>query len=304
MKKVLLITLALLVCLTLALSLSSCNKDETDNDGTDTSAQSAESTTADTDAVTTTEADTSDAESTGEITTAETTAPVTTAEVTTDTEAVTTAEITTAEQTGDVTTADTAGNDDTTAEDTTPAADPVTTLVPVGTSYDGKTTSYDGRYDFSEEVIEFTTKYGTYTSLQDAIDDLEGEGGGVSVETNGDIGLCLNLVIPEDGCDYYVYYNYNNCDFTFNYGLTFDDDCVPHGYAYYASIDTLDAHGGLDGCHVYIWTSYEGLEPGYYQLHDDADAESIYNYRYERIGDTADYWPGLVDGETFFEYYR
>ena len=183
-------------------------------------------------------------------------------------------------------------------EDTTPL-DPYTTPVPVGTSYDGKTTCYDGRFEHEWET--FKTIYGEFYSIQDAVDSLEGEGGNISLTTNGDVGLCLSVVIPNDDCFYRIFYNYNNCDFVFNFGYTFDDGS--YGYAYYSSLDRLDSISGLDGNHVYCWGANDELEQGYYLMTEKQGevAEGERHYLYELVCPVEEVWEGLPWGETYFE---
>lgn len=128
----------------------------------------------------------------------------------------------------------------------TEAPDPLETPVRVGTGYDGKTACYDGRLRHMYE--SFSTGYGgTFDSVQEAMDSLAGIGGTISAASNGDIGLCLSVKVPDDGKKYILYYNFNNCDFVFNFGCTFDDG--NGGYAYYSSLNILDDMAeDLDGC--------------------------------------------------------
>jgi hypothetical protein len=187
----------------------------------------------------------------------------------------------------------------TTAEEDTEVPDPYTVPVAVGTSYDGKTTCYDGRFQHPYET--FSTTLDVYDSIQAAVDDLEGIGGSVSVATYGDVGLCLSVNIPKDGNFYRIYYNYNNCDFVFNYGYTFDDGTG--GYAYYSDLAVLDAISGLDGGYIYCWSDYDELEAGYYQMTwvGDGQGGMERNYNYEKVGELADTWPGLPYGETYWD---
>lgn len=270
MKKLFVIAI---IILTVSLCFIACNNKETESEATTVSDQTV-----------------------ADATVVETTAEETTAE-----------ETVAAETTAEETTVDETTEEETTVEETTvDTSDPVNNLVPVGKSYDGKTTCYDGRYDFYDDGwIYFKTKYGEFTSLQEAIDMLAGENGDVSVETNGDIGICLSANFPDDGFNYHLYYNYNNCDFVFNHGLTFDDGLEPRGYCYYAAIEYFDGlnRASLDGEHVYIWSGVEGYAPGYYQVEfvGDGQAAGGMNYNYKLIGSLEEYWPGLPYGETYFE---
>lgn len=188
---------------------------------------------------------------------------------------------------------------ETVAEEETEEPDPCLVPVAVGKSFDGKTTCYDGR--LWHEYETFTTSLGAYESIQDAVDGLEGMGGNISVTSYGDVGLCLSVNIPKDGNFYRVYYNYNNCDFVFNFGYTFDDG--EGGYAYYSDLARLDSIEGLDGYHVYCWSDYDELEPGYYLMTwvGDGQVGLDRNYMYEKVGELEDTWPGLPFGETYWD---
>ena len=189
-------------------------------------------------------------------------------------------------------------NESESGDDTLPP-DPYTTPVPVGTSYDGKTTCYDGRFEHPFE--SFTTIYGEYYSIQEAVDDLEGIGGNIALINYGDVGLCLSVVIPNDECFYRIAYNWNNCDFVFNYGYTYDDGSG--GYAYYSMLDKLDEIPGLDNTHVYCWGANDELEQGYYLMTEKKGdiAEGERRYIYELVCPVEEKWPGLMNGETFFQ---
>ncbi|MCQ2429317.1 MAG: PT domain-containing protein [Clostridia bacterium] len=184
--------------------------------------------------------------------------------------------------------------------------DPTQTPIKVGTSYDGKTPSYDGRLNlFSRDewfdATDSTGLTGEFDSIQDAMDFLEGVGGNIMVVTSGDIGLCLDVVVPDDYCFYRLAYNWNNCDFTFNYGYTYDDGTG--GYAYYSMLEELDKIAGLDGTHVYCWSTHDEFPQGYYLMTwvGDYNGPNGRNYIYEKINDVEEVWPGLPYGETYFE---
>ena len=161
----------------------------------------------------------------------------------------------------------------------TEAPDPLETPVRVGTGYDGKTACYDGRLRHMYE--SFSTSYGgTFDSVQEAMDSLAGMGGAISAAFNGDIGLCLSVKV----------------------GCTFDDG--NGGYAYYSALNTLDDMAeDLDGCHVYVWSEEEGLEPGYYLMTWVGNGKGTVgrNYRYDKEGDLAETWEGLPKGESYFD---
>lgn len=249
------------------------------------------------------EEETSAAEAT---TVADTTvAEATTAEETTAAEVTTVAETTAAE----VTTAEATAAEETTESGGTEAEDPndpKTHLVAVGTGPDGKTTAYNGYYQFDEDYFLVNDEW--YYSIQEAVDACEGLGGRFDVMQGMDMGVCLKVEIPDDGCFYRIPYNWCNVDFVFNRGLTFDDDTPAgqgadwpevHGYAYYSDFEPLDEISGLDGCHVFVWSTTEGFAPGYYELQyvGNYGSSSGYNYEYVRIGDIEDYWPGLPGEE-------
>lgn len=173
--------------------------------------------------------------------------------------------------------------------------DPRLELVAVGTSYDGKTTCYDGRYDFGYTVC--TNDGGTrFSSVQDAIDYLEGYGGTIHIEE--DLGVCLKLDIPDDGKFYRIRYNWKNCDFVFNYGMVYDDQVKNNGvigYAYYSDLHVLDEIGGLDNTYVWMVSAQDYYAPGRYVMRKDG-ASGNYNYNYYRTEDISK-WPGLPSGE-------
>lgn len=182
----------------------------------------------------------------------------------------------------------------------TEAPDPCETPIRVGIGYDGKTPCYDGRLRHMYESF-VTSQGGSFESVQDAFNSLSGIGGAVGATSNGDLGLCLSVHVPDDGKTYILYYNYNNCDFVFNFGCTFDGG--DGGYAYYSSLNVLDDMAeALDGCRVYVWSEEEGLEPGYYRMTWIGNGQGTVgrNYRYDRVGDLSEEWKGLKDGETYF----
>ena len=82
---------------------------------------------------------------------------------------------------------------------------PYYNLIQVGTSFDGKTPVYDGRYEF-DHIICHTSDGAEFYSMQDALDWLEGYGG--NIQMDADLNVCLKLDIPNDGC-FYRYYGYD-----------------------------------------------------------------------------------------------
>ncbi len=175
---------------------------------------------------------------------------------------------------------------------------PYLNLIEVGTSYDGKTTCYDGRYDFGYTVCMANGV--EYSSVQDAIDDLEYIGGDISIRA--DLNICLKLYIPDDECFYRIFFEFKNVDFVFNRGMIYDD-CKPNddgvrGFAYYSDLETLDGIMGLDNTWVWIIAPYDRFEPGRYVMIDevveDEDWWYMYNYQLDRGIDS---WEGLPHGE-------
>ena len=173
---------------------------------------------------------------------------------------------------------------------------PYYNLIEVGTSYDGKTPCYDGRYDFgytvcySDDGIEFS-------SVQDAVDWLVEYGGNIAMVDNTNV--CLKLDIPEDGYFYRLAFNWLNCDFVMNYGVIYDDQNEKDGvvgYAYYSDLYKLDAIQGLEGTYVWIVEETLGMAPGRYvlALNDDPDSELYYAYDFVA---SLEEWPGLPNGE-------
>lgn len=178
---------------------------------------------------------------------------------------------------------------------------PFYNLIPVGTSYDGKTTAYDGRYDFGYAICQ--TNDGEYFySVQEAIYHLEEIGGG-SVHMREHTDICLALWIPQDFCDYRLYYNFKNVDFTFNYGNIYDDNTPNgegiNGYAYYADLYILDSFGGLGDTYIWMIGGNEGIEePGRYLMIDEYSEDPDYLYLYQYVLESnLEAWPGLPIGE-------
>jgi hypothetical protein len=178
---------------------------------------------------------------------------------------------------------------------------PFYNLIPVGKSYDGKTTAYDGRYDFGYAVCQ--TNDGEYFySVQEAIYHLEDIGGG-AVHMREHTDICLSLWIPEDFCDYRLYFEFKNCDFVFNYGNIYDDSTPNtegiNGYAYYADLFILDSIMNLGDTHIWMIGGNEGFDqPGKYLMIDEYNDDPDYLYIYQYVLDkNLDTWPGLPLGE-------
>ena len=182
-----------------------------------------------------------------------------------------------------------------TPEPTPKPVDPRLELVAVGVSYDGKTTCYDGRYDFGYTVC--TTDGGTkFSCVQDAIDFLEGYGGTLHIEE--DLNVCLKLDIPDDGKFYRIRYNWKNCDFVFNHGMVYDDQMKNNGiigYAYYSDLKVLDEIGGLDNTYVWVVSPQDYYSVGRYVMRSGNVAGNYY-YNYYKT-DEISKWPGLPKGE-------
>ena len=178
---------------------------------------------------------------------------------------------------------------------------PYYNLIPVGKSYDGKTTAYDGRYDFGYAICR--TSDGEYFySVQEAVWHLEEMGGG-SILMTENTDICLALEFPQDFCDYRLYFQFLNVDFIFNYGNIYDD-CTPnaegiHGYAYYADLYMLDSINGLGDTKIWMLGGNEGFEDtGCYQIIDEFNEDPDYYYMYSYVLEsTLDAWPGLPVGE-------
>ena len=173
---------------------------------------------------------------------------------------------------------------------------PYYNLIEVGTSYDGKTPCYDGRYDFGYTVC-YTDDGIEFSSVQDAVDWLVEYGGNIAMVDNTNV--CLKLDIPEDGCFYRLAFNWLNCDFVMNYGVIYDDQNEKDGvvgYAYYSDLYKLDAIQGLEGTYVWIVEETLGMAPGRYvlALNDDPDSELYYAYDFVA---SLEEWPGLPNGE-------
>ena len=170
----------------------------------------------------------------------------------------------------------------------------------MGTGYDGQTDCYDGRYDFGYDICRTDDGY-YFTSVQEAVYYLEGYGG--SIHMLEDTNICLYLEIPDDGCDYRLYYEFKNVDFVFNYGNIYDD-CTPNdngiiGYAYYCDITVLDSISELENTQIWLVTpSWDFTETGRYKMLEGMleGNEYTYNYTYTKDGDIAE-WPGLPKGE-------
>ena len=243
----------------------------------------------------------------------------TTAEITTDTPTEAPTEKSTEAPTEEETEAPTEAPTDEPAETDPPSAEPTKkyredwddndpenpfyNLIPVGKSYDGKTTAYDGRYDFGYAICQ--TNDGEYFySVQEAIYHLEDIGGG-AIHMREHTDICLSLWIPEDFCDYRLYYEYKNVDFIFNYGNVYDD-CSPNGegingYAYYADLYVLDSIGGLGDTKIWMIGGNEGFEdqdPGCYVIIDEYNEDPDYLYLYQYVLESnLEAWPGLPLGE-------
>ena len=178
---------------------------------------------------------------------------------------------------------------------------PYYNLIPVGKSYDGKTTAYDGRYDFGYAVCR--TSDGEYFySVQEAVWHLEDMGGG-SILMTEHTDICLALEFPQDFCDYRLYFQFLNVDFIFNYGNIYDD-CTPNaeginGYAYYADLYMLDNIGGLGDTKIWMIGGNESFdEAGCYVILDEYNEDPDYYYNYNFVLEkNLDAWPGLPYGE-------
>ena len=179
-------------------------------------------------------------------------------------------------------------------------ANPYYNLIEVGTSYDGKTPCYDGRYDFGYPIchVEDGTKF---NSLQDAVDYLAQEyGGRIYMEAAPDV--CLKVDIPDDGNFYRIAYWWLNCDFVMDFGVIYDDQNEQNGvvgYAYYSDLYELDVIPGLEGTYVWVLNDTYGLMPGYYKMTVSETSPELY-YDYELIA-MLDEWPGLPLGEKLPE---
>ena len=178
---------------------------------------------------------------------------------------------------------------------------PYYNLIPVGKSYDVKTTCYDGRYDFGYAVCQ--TNDGEYFfSVQEAVYHLEEVGGG-SIHMRENTDICLALEFPQDFCDYRLYFEFKNCDFVFNYGNIYDDSTPNpegiNGYAYYADLYILDGISNLGDTHIWMIGGNEGFDaPGCYLMIDEFNEDPDYLYMYQYVLEkNLDTWPGLPLGE-------
>ena len=177
---------------------------------------------------------------------------------------------------------------------------PFYTLIPVGTSYDGKTTAYDGRYDFGYAICR--TSDGEYFySVQEAVWHIEEMGYG-SIHMREHTDICLYVEMPDDGCDYRLFYEFKNVDFVFNFGQVYDD-CSPNGegingYAYYSDLYVLDNFNNLGDTNVWIIKNDDFPEAGRYLIIDEIsnDPDYYYLYQYVQDGNLND-WIGLPLGE-------
>ena len=177
---------------------------------------------------------------------------------------------------------------------------PYCNLIQVGTSFDGKTPVYDGRYEF-DYVICHTSDGAEFYSMQDALDWLEGYGG--NIQMDADPNVCLKLDIPDDGGFYRIAYWWKNCDFVMDYGIIYDDQNKQDGivgYAYYSDLYELDIISGLENTYVWVISETYGLAPGYYRMVENDDPDSNLYYGYDLVA-TLDQWPGLPNGEILPE---
>ena len=233
----------------------------------------------------------------------------TTAETTAQVTEVTTQEETTEDHTEQQTTEPESTQEETETEsqalsredwDKDDPANPYYNLIEVGTSYDGKTPCYDGRYDFGYPIchVEDGTKF---NSLQDAVDYLAQEyGGRIYMEAAPDV--CLKVDIPDDGNFYRIAYWWLNCDFVMDFGVIYDDQNEQNGvvgYAYYSDLYELDVIPGLEGTYVWVLNDTYGLMPGYYKMTVSETSPELY-YDYELVA-MLDEWPGLPLGEKLPE---
>lgn len=178
---------------------------------------------------------------------------------------------------------------------------PYYNLIAVGTSMDGMTTCYDGRYDFGYTVC-VTDDGEEFSCIQDAIDYLAEWGGGVISMTDS-TNVCLYLNIPQDGCFYRLAYNWHNVDFVFDHGAIYDDCTITDGvagYAYYSDLYELDVYSNLEGTYVWVLAELEGLTPGRHLITDTPDPDSLFSYGYEKSEEAFE-WPGLPRAEKLPE---
>lgn len=178
---------------------------------------------------------------------------------------------------------------------------PYYNLIAVGTSMDGMTTCYDGRYDFGYTVC-VTDDGEEFSCIQDAIDYLAEWGGGVISMTDS-TNVCLYLNIPQDGCFYRLAYNWHNVDFVFDHGAIYDDCTITGGvagYAYYSDLYELDVYSNLEGTYVWVLAELEGLTPGRHLITDTPDPDTLFSYGYEKSEEAFE-WPGLPSAEKLPE---
>jgi hypothetical protein len=178
---------------------------------------------------------------------------------------------------------------------------PYYNLIAVGTSMDGMTTCYDGRYDFGYTVC-VTDDGEEFSCIQDAIDYLAEWGGGVISMTDS-TNVCLYLNIPQDGCFYRLAYNWHNVDFVFDHGAIYDDCTITNGvagYAYYSDLYELDVYSNLEGTYVWVLAELEGLTPGRHLITDTPDPDTLFSYGYEKSEEAFE-WPGLPSAEKLPE---
>jgi hypothetical protein len=178
---------------------------------------------------------------------------------------------------------------------------PYYNLIAVGTSMDGMTTCYDGRYDFGYTVC-VTDDGEEFSCIQDAIDYLAEWGGGVISMTDS-TNVCLYLNIPQDGCFYRLAYNWHNVDFVFDHGAIYDDCTITNGvagYAYYSDLYELDVYSNLEGTYVWVLAELEGLTPGRHLITGTPDPNTLFSYGYEKSEEVFE-WPGLPSAEKLPE---
>lgn len=230
-------------------------------------------------------------QTTPEITTEEPTTEASTTEA--PTEAPTTEQPTTEEPTDS--SDDRPGREDFAEDDPN---NPYLNLIEVGTSMDGMTKCYDGRYDFGYPIC-ITDDGEEFSCMQDAIDYLAEWGGGV-ISMIDSTNVCLYLDIPQDGCFYRLAYNWHNVDFVMDHGAIYDDCSEVNGvvgYAYYSDLYELDVYSNLQDTYVWILSDLEGLTPGRYLITLDAPADSDFYYGYEKSLEAFE-WPGLPRAEV------
>lgn len=175
-------------------------------------------------------------------------------------------------------------------------SNPFYNLIPAGISLDGKTTAYDARYDFYEPICHINGDI-QFSSIQEALDWLEGEGGIVTIDR--DPNVCLKVKVPNDGCFYRIGFMWFNVDIVADFGCIYDDQTAKNGvmgYCYYSDLARLDAIAGLENTCVWILGECYGLAPGYYRMKLSEKTDSEMRYEYELISPLSA-WPGLPKGE-------